>query len=91
MPDVLGRLFQTWDPSVRLKPENLGFYCRSGGPEDTEIKVHSFENPEMTTFNVLSINSRVGQNIALHASPTARNVFLVLISTFPVHSLSFSL
>ena len=91
MPDVLGRLFQTWDRSVRFKPENLGFCCCSGGPEDAEIKVPSFENPEMTIFNVLSLNSRVGQNIALHASPTAMNVFLVLTSTFPVHSLSFSL
>ena len=28
----------------------------------------------------------VGQNIAMHALPTARNFLLLLISTFPVHS-----
>ena len=31
----------------------------------------------------------VGQNIATHASPAIRNSFLVLLSTFPVHSSSF--
>ena len=31
----------------------------------------------------------VGQNIAMHASATARNVLLVLISAFPGHSSSF--
>ena len=35
---------------------------------------------------VSSLKPGVGQNIALHASPTASNFFLVLISNFPVHS-----
>ena len=46
----------------------------------TEIKVPSIEKPELT--NVLPLKSGVGQNIAMHASPTARNFFLTLISTF---------
>ena len=40
--------------------------------------------------HVFSLKPGVGQNIAMHAFLTAKNVFLVLISTFPVHSASFS-
>ena len=40
--------------------------------------------PEPT--NVLSLQHGVGQNIAMHASPTAMSFFLVLICTFSVHS-----
>ena len=40
---------------------------------DTEIKVSSTENPELT--NVLPLKPGVGQNIATHESPTARNFF----------------
>ena len=54
---------------------------------DAEIEVSSVENPEMT--DVLPLNPGVGQNIATHASLIARNFFLVLISTFLVHSPSF--
>ena len=43
-------------------------------------------------WHVLHVNPGVGQNIATHALPTARNVFLLLISAFLVHSFSlFSL
>ena len=31
----------------------------------------------------------VGQNVATHAWPTAKNFFLVRVSAFPVHSLLF--
>ena len=54
---------------------------------DAEIKVPSGENPELT--NGLSLKPGVGQNIATHASLTAKNVFLVLISIFAVLSPSF--
>ena len=55
---------------------------------DAEMNVPSFvENPERT--NDLPSKPGVGQNIAPHTSPIARNVFFVLISTFPVYSLSF--
>ena len=57
------------------------------GTVDTEIKVPYVENPELT--NVLPLKSGEGQYVALHALPTARNYFLVLISTFLVHSPSF--
>ena len=57
------------------------------GTEDSEIKVPSVENPELT--NCLSLKPGVGQNIAMHASPTARNNLLVLISTSLILSLSF--
>ena len=50
-------------------------------------KVPSVENPEMT--DVLSFKPGAGQNIAKHALPTAKNLFLVLISDFQVHSPSF--
>ena len=39
------------------------------GTADTEIKVPSVENPEMT--NILPLKPWVSQNIASHASPTA--------------------
>ena len=41
------------------------------------------ENPELT--NALPLKPGVGPNIAVYA----RNVFLVLISTFPAHSPTF--
>ena len=44
-------------------------------------KVPSVENPELT--DVLSFKPGAGQNTAKHALPTARNLFLVLVSTFP--------
>ena len=57
------------------------------GTVDAKIKVPSVENPELT--DVLPLKPGVGQIIAMHASHTARNSFLVLILTFPVHSPSF--
>ena len=57
------------------------------GTVDAGIKVPSVENPEVTS--VFPLKPREGQNIARHASPTARSSFLLLISTFPVHSPSF--
>ena len=57
------------------------------GTADAEIKVSTTENPDLP--NVLPLKPEVGQNTATHASPTVGNVFLVLISTFPVHSSSF--
>ena len=54
---------------------------------ETEIKIPSVENTEPT--NVLPVKSGLGQNIAMHASPTARKFFLVLISAIPVHWPSF--
>ena len=56
---------------------------------NAEIKVLIVEKAEWR--NVLPSKLGVGQNIALHASPTARNFSLVLFSTFMVHSpLDFS-
>ena len=51
------------------------------------MKVPSAENSKLT--NVLPLGPKEGENTAMHASPTARNSFLVLISTFPVHSHAF--
>ena len=62
-------------------------YNSTVGTVPTEIKAPSAENPELT--NVLPLKPGVSQNMAMHALPTARNFFLVLISTFLVHSLSF--
>ena len=53
----------------------------------TEIKDPSVGNPELKGSH---LKPGVGQNIAMHASSTARVFFLELISTFPVqHSPSF--
>ena len=54
---------------------------------DAEIKAPSVENSELT--NVLPLKPALGQNIAIYASSTARNFFLVLISTFLVQAPSF--
>ena len=50
------------------------------GTADTEIRVPSAENPELSKV-ILSLKPGVGQNIALCASPTAR-ISAFLISTF---------
>ena len=50
---------------------------RSWGTADVEIKVHSVENPDRT--DVLLLKQGVVQNVASHASPTARILFHVLI------------
>ena len=60
------------------------------GTVDAEIKVLSVENSELTKINVLPLKPPgVGQNIATHASLTARNFFFVLKSPFPALSPSF--
>ena len=55
-----------------LKSPAVGYW-------DTEIKVPSVENPELT--NVLPLTSGVGEDVAMRALPSAGTVFLVLIST----------
>ena len=57
------------------------------GAVGTEIKVPTVENPELT--DDVPLKPGVGQNITMHALPTAWNFFPVLISAFPVHSPSF--
>lgn len=47
---------------------------------DADMKVPSVENPELADALLL------GQNIATHASHTARNFFLVLTYTSPIQS-----
>ena len=55
------------------------------GTADAKIEVPPpIKNPELT--NVLPFKPGVGQNIAMHASPAARNFFLVLFTTFMAHS-----
>ena len=47
-------------------------------------KMTPFENPELT--NILPGKPGVGPNIAMHASPTTKNVFLVLfLSSRSIH------
>ena len=66
---------------------SLNYFASSGEcSASAEIKVF-VENPELT--NVLPLKPGIGQNITIHVSPTARNFFLVLISTFLFHSPSF--
>ena len=71
----------------RLDPPptpHFNLTCLYMGTADAETRVCSAENPEVT--NVRSFKPGVGQNIAAHASPTARNSFFVPYSTFPVYS-----
>ena len=55
------------------------------GTADAEIKTHLLGT---LSSKALPLKPRAGENIAMHASPTARNFFVELIFTFPVHSLS---
>ena len=55
------------------------------GIADAEITIPSAENSDQS--KVLSFQSGVGRNIAMHALPTARNFFLM--SALSVHSTSF--
>ena len=57
------------------------------GTGDAEIKVPYVENPDL--INALPLKPGVGQNIVMCASATAKNFFLVIVSTLPVHSQSF--
>ena len=56
------------------------------GAVNAEINLLAVENLELS--KVLPLKPRVGQNVAMHVSATARNFFI--ITTFPVHSTSFS-
>ena len=58
------------------------------GTADAEINDHLLRTQ---SFKVLPLKPGVGQNIAKHASPTARDFFLELLFAFPVHSPSFFL
>ena len=65
-----------------LLPSNQGVLCSSHisqmgqdfSPADAEVKVPSVQNPELT--NVLPVKPKVGQNIAMHASPLPGMIYL---------------
>ena len=51
---------------------------------------HKLRSPLLKTrSDNLPLKPGLGQKIAMHALPTARNFFLVLMLTFLVHSFSF--
>ena len=52
------------------------FVCQQWHTVGAEIKVPYVENPEL--WNFLPLKPGVGQSIAMHASPTARKVSIVL-------------
>ena len=56
------------------------------GARDVELYAPSAEDPELLRFNVRSFKPGVCRNIALFASPTARNSAFFLVA---VHSASF--
>lgn len=60
------------------------------GTANAEIKVPSLETPELKMFHPLNLgvdqNTCVSVYISTHASPTAWNISLVLISTSPGRS-----
>ena len=59
---------------------------RSGVLQAQKLKTHLLRT---YSSKVLPLKPGVGQNIALHASLTARYFFFELISTLPVHSPAF--
>ena len=65
-------IYSQQDKFPRLNGQDIITAPPAWGTADPEIKVHSVENPELT--NVLPVELGVGQNIATHASPTARNL-----------------
>ena len=67
--------------------KNLTMVCLAKPRKKKKSKMTPFENPELT--NILPGKPGVGPNIAMHASPTTKNAFLVLISFFQVHSPSW--
>ena len=67
--------------SLRLLPYSSTLLLQWGIVK-TEIKMPTVENPMLT--NILPLKPGVGQNKAMHASPTARNFFLVLILDLPI-------
>ena len=72
---------------TRILMVALSFVCpRIGVLRTQELNTHPLRTQ---SSKVLPLKPGIGQNIAMHASFTARNVFFVLISTFPVHSPSF--
>ena len=73
-------LCRTEFPSTLSLCQCLQFVFTRWGTADTEIKVPSAQNPELST--VPSSMSTVDQNITLHASPTAR-YFYLSIFCFP--------
>ena len=62
-------------------------YICGEGIADKKIRALSSENTQLST--VLSFKPGVGQNIALHALPAARN-FAFLVSAFSVYSTAVS-
>ena len=63
---------------LRKYVRHFRFESRQWSTADAEIEVASVEKAELT--NVLPLKPGVGQSIATHASSTARNFLLVLIS-----------
>ena len=51
-----------------------------------KLKTHLLRTPRS---KILPLNTGVGYHMAMHASPVSRDLFLELISTFPVHSSAF--
>ena len=68
--------------STERKEKCVSYYTRSGVLRTQKLKTHLFGTQGSKVFPF-----GVGQNIAMHASSTARDFFFELISTFPVHSL----
>ena len=66
--------------------------CHQSSPQwgtaDAEIKDLSVQNSELkvSLLRLGAWKPGVGQNTAMHASPTPRHFFLELVSTLPVHS-----
>ena len=56
------------------------------GTANADIKDPSLENPELKDS---LLKHGLGQNITINASPNARDFFLELFSTRPVHSSAF--
>ena len=77
-----GQLTQLYN-SLQCRPT-----CYTISPRNGVLRTQKSMTRLLRTKNskVLLLKPGVGQNVAMHASPSARNFFLKLISTFLVHS-----
>ena len=70
--------------SILSKLENFSYSSRDGERRTQKLKSHLLRTQSL---NVLPLKPGVGQYIAVHATLTARDFFL--ISTLPAHSSAF--
>ena len=70
---------------LHLPPADLSLYSPKRGTADTDTKYLSVENPDLKGS---PLKAAVGQNIAMHASPAAKDFFLSRPFTYIISRIS---